>query len=361
MAFIFKMPYYAVLKEMVEVDTESIDPLPGGRRYIVGLTYNLKKGIKSDVEDIEAEFDSIETVNAIKHELEKLNLNVQLMEATAEVIEKLSKSKPDIVFNIAEGLNGRGREAHIPAILNFLNIPFTGSDETTLCIALDKAITKRVLSTFGIKTPKFQLIEYPLKCKLKLNFPLIVKPNCEGSGKGISDTAIVSNKDELEKLIEKNYSKYNQPMLVEEYIEGREFTVGVIGNGEEVIVFNPMEIKYKKSGVEFNIYSYNVKKNYKDYVEYICPPDLEGKITKKIIKTARKIYGALDCKDFARIDFRLSPNGDIYFLEINPLPGLAPGYSDFPMICEFHGIDYGTLIKTVLNCALKRYGLEPVS
>lgn len=341
---------------------EATDPLPRLKNhYLVGLTYNLKKGIKSDVEDIEAEFDSIETVNAIKKALEKFNCKVELLEADSDVISKLYLKKPDIVFNIAEGFYGRGREAHIPALLNFLRIPFTGSDETTLCIALDKALTKRILSTHGIKTPKFQLVSHVEEFNKKIDFPLIVKPNAEGSSKGISDFAIVHDIDELNSLIAKNCERYKQCMLVEEYIKGREFTVGIIGNGNEITVFPPMEIKYKKSDEKYNIYSYTVKRNYKEYVEYICPPLLEEKIMDKMIRTAKKIYEALECKDFSRIDFRLSPEGKIYFLEINPLPGLAPGYSDFPMIAEFCGVNYDELIKKILNSALKRYGMEPVN
>jgi len=343
------------------LEMEATDPLPEGHRYKIGLAYNLKKGIESDIEDIEAEFDSIETVNAIKEALEMLNCSVELLEADASIITKLDQVKPDIVFNIAEGLHGRGREAHIPALLNFLHIPFTGSDETTLCIALDKALTKRILTTFGVKTPKYQLIEHSSEFSKKLNFPLILKPNAEGSSKGVSDFAIVYTTNELENLIDKSYEMYQQPILVEEYIKGREFTVGIIGNGNGTLVFAPMEIKYRKKEEKYNIYSYSVKKNYKEYVEYICPPQIEKKIEEKLVRTAKKIYESLSCKDFSRIDFRVSMDGEVFFLEINPLPGLAPGYSDFPMIGEFHGISYEELIKMVLNSALKRYGMEPVS
>lgn len=346
---------------MVILESEVTDPLPDGCHYRVGLTYNLKKGIVSNVEDIEAEFDSIDTVNAIKEALEMLNCNVELLEADKSIIEKLAQSKPDIVFNIAEGLYGRGREAHIPALLNFLGIPFTGSDETTLCIALDKALTKRILTTFRVRTPKYQIIKHPSEFNKKLKFPLIVKPNEEGSSKGVSDFAIVYNIDEFKSLIEKNYEIYQQPMLVEEYIRGREFTVGIIGNGSETLVLSPMEIKYKKKEEKYNIYSYNVKQNYKEYVEYICPPRVEKEVEEKLVSTAKKIYESLSCRDFSRVDFRVSTEGEIYFLEINPLPGLAPGYSDFPMIGEFNGISYKGLIKMVLNSALKRYGMEPLN
>jgi len=351
------------LEEMIRMELEEIEPLPRDNRrksYRVGLTFNLKKGLKSDIEDLEAEYDSIETVNAIKEVLEELGCEVILLEADRNIIQSLVNNKSDIVFNIAEGLSGRGREAHIPALLNFLGIPFTGSDETTLCIALDKELTKRILSTYGIKTPEYYLMKSTSQKIPLLNYPVIVKPNAEGSSKGISDTAIVKNEEELKRLININCSMYSQPMLVEKYIKGREFTVAVIGNNEDTIVFPPMEIKFRKNDEKYCIYSYNVKKNYKEYVEYICPPVIEEKIMNKMMEIARMVYNYLNCRDFSRIDFRVSEEGEVYFIEINPLPGLAPGYSDFPMITEFNGMSYHDTVKMVLNSGLKRYGMDTV-
>jgi len=337
-----------------------MNEVPKGSGYRIGIAFNLKKNNEDEMEDEQAEYDNISTIEAIEAALKKTGCETVYLEAGRDFSKNLSDSGVDIVFNVAEGKGGRGREAHIPALLSFLNIPFTGSDETTLCIALDKTLTKRILTTFGVKTPKYQLIEHPSEFKKKLNFPLIIKPNAEGSSKGISDFAIVYNTDELKYLIGKNYGMYRQPILIEEYIRGREFTVGIIGNGNDTIIFTPMEIKYKKNEEKYNIYSYSVKKNYKEYVEYICPPQVENKIEKKMIKVAKKIYESLSCRDFSRIDFRASMDGEVFFLEINPLPGLAPNYSDFPMIGEFNGINYDQLIKMILNSALKRYGMEPV-
>jgi len=157
-------------------------------------------------------------------------------------------------------------------------------------------------------------------------------------------------------------------MLVEEYIGGREFTVGILGNGSELRVFPPMEIIYLDQQNPFNIYSYNVKQNYKELIRYECPAVISKEIETEMVQTAKKIYEILQCKDFARIDFRLSRSGNshrenshsekIYFIEINPLPGLAPGYSDFPMIAEFNGMNYDTLVRSILNSALKRYGFH---
>jgi D-alanine-D-alanine ligase len=150
-------------------------------------------------------------------------------------------------------------------------------------------------------------------------------------------------------------------MLIEEFVDGREFTVGILGNGNDTKVFEPMEICYLREERENRVYSYTVKKNYKKYVEYSCPPLLDAAATAKMKETALEIYKALDCRDFSRIDFRLSRSGIVYFIEINPLPGLAPGYSDYPMLAEFCGTDYRTLVLSVLNSALGRYGMKEIS
>lgn len=338
------------------MENDSVPP-----SLVVGLAYNLKKGITSEAEDIEAEYDSYDTIEAIREAFTSVGVKVELMEADADFIDKLKSARVDIVFNIAEGTSGRCREAQVPAILDFLGIPFSGSDGTTLCLALDKVLTKRFLSTYNIKTPAYQLVKSPdFKLDTAIGFPLIIKPNSEGSSKGISDLAIVNNEEQLYNAISRNFKLYGQPMLVEQFIKGREFTVGILGNGSSTRVFEPMEICYLHKERENTIYSYNVKKNYKKYVEYSCPPQLKMDTIRRIKEISAKIYMALDCKDFSRIDFRLSEDGSIYFIEINPLPGLAPGYSDYPMLAEFCGMDYRSLVVSVLNCALKRYGMNEV-
>jgi D-alanine-D-alanine ligase len=338
---------------------EKIPKLDTPKQLRVGLTYNLKQNVASDVADNEAEYDNIETVLAIKEALQDGNCKVELFEATEELPKKLANHSVDIVFNIAEGIQGRGREAQVPAILNFFKIPYAGSDETTLCISLDKALTKRVLSTYHIRTPKYQVIKKEnLKVNGNFTFPAIVKPNAEGSSKGISDVAIVSDRNDLRDLVSKNIGLYKQDMLVEEFIGGREFTVGILGNGNDVKVFSPMEIVYLNKKNNFNIYSYNVKQNYKKLIRYDCPAAISAETETEMMNTARKIYEILECKDFARMDFRLSEDGKLYFIEINPLPGLAPGYSDYPMLAEFNGMDYGSLVRNILRSALKRHGLN---
>ena len=325
----------------------------------VGIVYNLKKGIASDIEDIEAEYDSVDTVNSLKDIFTKAGIDVVLLEADAFFMDRIKSVKVDLIFNIAEGAGGRGREGQVPAILSFLNIPFSGSDATTLCMALDKALTKRYLRSFAIKSPKSQVIncfDYHLDSKLK--FPLIVKPNCEGSSKGISNLAIAYDRKQLKALINKNLDIYKMPMLAEEYITGREFTVGIVGNGEDAKVFEPMEIYFLDKSNKETIYSYEVKKNFEKCVKYICPPVMDKALIEEMKKIALNVYNAMECKDFTRMDFRMTENGEIYFIELNPLPGLAPNYSDLCILAEMCGTSYNDLIMTVLKSAIKRLNIE---
>ena len=337
-------------EETAEAETEP----PG--RLRAGITYNLKKNISSDLSDAEAEFDDLETIEALKTVLETAGFAVELYEADEELPVRLSRGRPDIVLNIAEGSRGRGREAHVPAILNFLGIPFTGSDETTMCIDMDKALTKRLVSSHGIITPEYRLIKKnaPLP-EIDLPFPVIVKPNTEGSSKGISEFSIVHDEAALSRLLKEKINAYKQDMLIEEYISGREFTVGILGNAARLQVFPPMEIIFdEKAG---GIYSYEVKRNFRQYVRYECPPNISAKLRNEIESSAETVFHSLGCRDLARMDFRLSREGRLYFIEINPLPGLASGYSDFPMLAEFCGMDYGTLIRNVMGNALTRYNM----
>jgi len=326
-------------------------------RLKVGITFNLKKNIASDVPDAEAEFDDEDTIRSIQGALEKVGHAVELFEATADLPVRLLQDKPDIVFNIAEGSLGRGREAQVPALLNFLHIPFTGSDETTMCIAMDKALAKRLVASYGIVSPGYQLVKSgaPLP-DAKLHYPIIVKPNAEGSSKGVSAPLLVEDAAALRTTLTEKINAYRQDMLLEEFIPGREFTVGILGNGDNLRVFSPMEIIFIDKAN--SIYSYDVKRNFKRYVRYECPPDISNALIREIEQTAETVYRALECRDFARLDFRLSTEGQLYFIEINPLPGLAPGYSDFPMIAEFCGMDYMVLIRNILDNALIRYGLH---
>lgn len=340
---------------------ETDDPLPATKAFTVGIAYNLKKGIAAATEDAEAEYDSIETIEAFESVFAKAGLATVRLEQDAHFMTKVMDARPDFVFNIAEGIGGRSREGQVPAMLDILSIPYSGSDCTTLCVALDKALTKRILRSYRVPTPAYlELPPQPIIRQLprRLRFPVIAKPSCEGSSKGISDLAIADNDRELRQLLERNFRLYGQTMLVEEYIAGREFTVGLLGNGEELRVFEPMEICYlDQERRENSIYSFNVKKNYQQYVRYECPAKLDKKANSTLKKYAATAFKALHCRDFARADFRLAADGTFHFIEINPLPGLAPGYSDYPMLAAANGLDYEHLVLAVLNAALKRHGL----
>lgn len=336
---------------------ETLQPPPKGAR--IGIIFNLKKGAAGPVEDMEAEYDNIDTVYAIQAALERAGLTALLFEAGPALADQLRDVKPDMAFNIAEGFSGRGREAQIPALLNILGIPFTGSDETTLCIALDKALTKRLVSSFHVRTPHYALLTpgQPIHAA-GLTFPVIVKPNAEGSSKGISDISVVNSPAELKAVVGRSFELYHEDMLAEEYIHGREFTVGLLGNGKETKVFHPMEIIYRRpTQGDYAVYSYGVKKDYQNCVDYQCPADLTPQQEADMVKAARKVYDLLGCRDFGRADFRMSPDGRIWFIEINPLPGLAPGYSDYPMLAGFCGTDYDELVLSVLKAGAQRCGV----
>lgn len=322
----------------------------------VGIAYNAKKNVASLGSGNEASNHNPETVAAMKNALEHGGYDVALLEVMEDLPSTLAQGDLDIVFNIAEGISGRGKEMQVPAILNYFDIPYTGSDETAMHIAMDKALAKSLLSTYQIDTPYFNIVDEDMtSSRNSLSFPAIAKPISEGSGRGITDSSVVSNYTELNTVLSDNITVYKQKMLVEEYIEGREFTVGILGNADDILVFTPMEIVFKNS--EDSLYSYDVKNNYDKYVDYVCPPNLSIDMQEKIKATAKKIYKIIGCRDYARIDFRLAEDGRVYFLEANPLPGLVPGYSDLPMIAGFCGVDYDTLICRILETAQIRYGL----
>ncbi|MCL2059108.1 MAG: ATP-grasp domain-containing protein [Oscillospiraceae bacterium] len=342
---------------MDELGQKNDDAVPLGRLR-VGLIYNLKKNIISYPPDAEAEFDDIDTISALKGAIESSGYAVELLEADERLPVRLSRNRPDIAFNIAEGVGGRGREAQVPAICNFFGIPYTGSDEATMCIAMDKALAKKLLSAHRVPTPNFRIIKPGDRLSVRgLGYPVIVKPVAEGSGKGITGLSIAGDADALRAALQKALDDYSQDMLVEEFIAGREFTVGILGNGRSARVFAPMEIIFRDRARE--IYSYEVKRNFKDHVDYKCPPDLSAGEQAEIMRLAQRIYDILACRDCARIDFRMDGSGRFYFIEINPLPGLAPGYSDFPILAEFCGVGYNELIAGILESALERHGLLP--
>jgi D-alanine-D-alanine ligase len=269
---------------------------------------------------------------------------------------RLVEAKLDLVFNIAEGLSGRNREAQVPALCELVGVPYTGSDSATLALALDKALAKRILKQHGILTPEFQVMttgREKLSPPLQAKFPLIVKPNAEGSSKGIASSGVVDDEPALRAAVKEVLDRYRQPALIEEYISGREFTVGLLGD-KRPRMLPPMEICFKDRTKLRPIYDYEIKQEWEKHVTYECPAKLLPAELRSVERAARETFTALDCRDVARIDLRMDDKGAVYVLEVNPLPGLTPDYSDLVLIGKAAGIDYRTLIGEILAGALKR-------
>jgi D-alanine-D-alanine ligase len=316
----------------------------------VGFTYNVKRTADGDDE---AEWDPPETIIAIANALARQGHIVVHLEATPDLPRVLAEADVDLIFNIAEGVEGRNREAQVPALCELLGIPYTGSDSATLAIALDKALGKKVLLQHDILTPKFQLMESAReRIQPDMKYPLIVKPNAEGSSKGIGSTSIVDNEEDLRAAVKECVERYRQPALVEEYIAGREFTVGLLGD-KRPRVLPPMEIKFKKDNPR-PVYDYTVKQDWEEYVYYECPAKLSEAELKAMEKIARATFWALDCRDVARVDMRMDAEGRIYVLEVNPLPGLTPDYSDLVLIAKASGMEYDQLIAEIMQGGLRR-------
>jgi len=315
--------------------------------------------------DTYAEWDTWETINAIKESIEVYH-EVTLIDADENAFQKLKETEPDIVFNIAEGIHGQSRESQIPAMLDLLQIPYTGSDALTLGICLNKVRTKEILSYHKIPTPEFKVANNHTPIfNHSFEFPLIVKPISEGSSKGILNSSLVKNYDDLNKEIERVLDEYNQPALIEEYLPGREFTVAIIGNDEEANVLPIIEIKYDKYpvGVE-HLYSYEAKwildTKVSDFDVFECPASLDSDLEKQIIDTALNTYKVLCCKDWSRVDIRMNKNEIPSIIEINPLPGVMPDpneNSSLPKAANAAGIDYQSLIQGVLFAACRRNNL----
>lgn len=315
--------------------------------------------------DTYAEWDTWETINAVKNAIETYH-SVELIEADLNAFQKIKDSKCDIVFNIAEGFNGISREAQIPAMLEMLNMPYTGSDPLTLSICLDKARTKEILSYYKIPNAKFFVVSDVNQIKnVNLSFPLIVKPVGEGSSKGIYSSSFAQNQFEMEREIKRIINDYNQPALVEEFLPGREFTVAIIGNEDEAETLPIVEISYNDFPENFvPIYSYEAKwildTRDKPLNVFSCPAKLSSSLENKIKETALKTYRLLRCKDWSRIDLRLDKNNIPNIIEINPLPGILPNPDDnscFPKAARTAGLSYSEMINKVLFVAAKRYNL----
>jgi D-alanine-D-alanine ligase len=323
----------------------------------VGFTFNVKR-MKPEIDgrrDEEAEYDSPKTIQAVREAIEAAGHEVVDLEATPDLPALLGSSQVDIVFNMAEGIKGRNREAQVPALLELLDIPYSGSDPAALSLALDKALAKKIVRQHGILTPNFiQLVTGKERLPKDLRFPVIVKPNAEGSSKGVHATSVCENEAELRKAAVEMIAKYNQPALVEDYIGGREFTVGMLGERRPKVL-PPMEVVFLDQSEKRPVYSFEFKQDWSTRIRYDAPAVLEPGQLKALERAARECFIALGCRDVARVDFRMDEQGKIYFLECNPLPGLTPGWSDLVLIAKAAGIEYNALISEILSGAIRRY------
>jgi D-alanine-D-alanine ligase len=315
-------------------------------------------------DDLYAEWDDPETIQAVAEALSQRH-QVTLVNADLNAFEKLRALRPDLVFNIAEGLHGASREAQIPALLDMLQIPYTGSDPVTLGICLDKHRTKEILAYHHVATPRFALVRHAAELATEFRFPLMVKPTLEGSSKGVTDKALVHTAAELQNQLDWVWDTYHQPALVEEFLSGREFTVALIGNGEEVRVLPIVEIDFSTLPSGANpIYSYEAKwvwdREENPLQIFACPAPLEPMLQRAIETLCRRAYQHLGCRDWSRIDVRLDADGVPNIIEVNPLPGVLPRpeqNSCFPKAARAAGLAYPEMILAVVDAACQRLGL----
>lgn len=326
----------------------------------IGLSYDLKETIalqQASCDDAFEEYDSSETVELIAAALEAEGHTVTMLGGGREFLGKILRDKVDFVFNIAEGRGThRSREAQVPSILEMLDIPYSGSDPQCLAICLDKPLTKKLVASEGVSTPNWRVINDRQELRqidsCDFPFPAIIKPAYEGSSKGISLTSVVEDAKQAIEVIENLLEKYQQPAMMEEVILGDEVTVGIVGNSPPRVLDMMHIIPKRKDG--YFLYTLEVKRNYLELVDYECPAGLEEKVLHRLQSSSLRAFNALGCRDFARLDFRISTAGVPYFLEINPLPGLGT-HSDLVIMAKMMGWSHRQLITNVLNAAIERY------
>lgn len=355
-------------EDAIENLTEDASEPPGTRAAAPNVMLSAQPSVGT-VADRYAEWDTEETISAVASALSEIH-RVTLIEADEDAYQKLLATRPDIVFNIAEGMYGISREAQIPAMCEFLQIPYTGSDPLTLAVCLDKSRAKEILAYHKIPTAPFVVVSTTNDLKhFTLKLPAIIKPLHEGSSKGIYNKSVVRTREELKNEVEFILTHYQEPAIVEEFLEGREFTVAMLGNGDHVNVLPIVEIKFDSLPEGVNpIYSYEAKWIW-DRAEnpleiFDCPAKISEKLRNEIEEICRKAYNVLRCRDWCRIDVRLDAHGSPHILELNPLPGILPNPEDnscFPKAARAAGLSYNQLIQSVLAFAALRYGLGTTS
>jgi D-alanine-D-alanine ligase len=320
----------------------------------VGLTYDLRDEYLAMGYSLEetAEFDKPDTVEGIEGALRELgHVTDRIGHARTLAARLVAGDRWDLVFNIAEGLHGAAREAQVPAILDVYDIPYTFSDPLVLALALHKGMTKSVVRGFGVPTPDFAVVEKAADLDtVELPYPLFAKPVAEGTGKGITAASKLRTPGELRAVAADLLARFRQPVLVETYLPGREFTVGIAGTGPDAAVLGVMEVLLG-DGAEADAYSYFNKENYQGLVSYRLVHDAAAA---RCAELALRAWRGLGCRDGGRMDFRLDAAGEANFIEVNPLAGLNPVHSDLPIICRLAGLAYTELIRRIIESARQR-------
>jgi D-alanine-D-alanine ligase len=304
----------------------------------------------------------METVAAIARAIEAQHHSVVKLGGGREFLENVLGQKVDLVFNIAEGLgNYRSREAQVPSVLEMLGLPYSGSDPLCLAMSLEKPLTKRLVSFSGVATPRWQVVSDIRQLKevewSQFPLPAFAKPAHEGSSKGIRITSRLKSTPQIVEAVTSLLEYYKQPVMVEEFIDGDEVTVGLVGNSPPKVVGIMRVVPRKKA--DYFVYSLEMKRDWESLLTYECPALLGKGVMQDIADSSLKAFEALGCRDFSRMDFRISHEGTPYFLEVNPLPGLNPKSGDLPIMAGKVGWTYEALISAILNAALQRCGLAP--
>lgn len=322
---------------------------------VIAFTYDLRSeylALGYSEEDV-AEFDSDATIIALEDTIKSLGHACVRIGNGRALCQRLSKGERwDLVFNITEGVSGRSREAQVPALLELFEVPYTFSDPLVCALTLDKAMAKRVVQAAGLHTPRFSVIRTTGDLRnVDLTYPLFAKPIAEGTGKGIDKMSMVESPEQLEEISNRLLERFAQPVLVEEYLPGREFTIGILGTGRDARVLGVMEVGIRKEAGTV-IYSYDVKEKSEELVEYTRPA--REVAIEEVEQLALEAYRALEVRDAGRVDIRMDRYDLPAFMEVNPLPGLHPTHSDLPMIATQEGMSYRDLIGSIIESAMKR-------
>lgn len=330
----------------------------------IGIAYDLKTDFAPTAaagpDDALEEYDSPATVEAIERVLAARGHSVLKLGGGRRFITAVLETPPALVFNIAEGRGSRSREAHVPAVCEMLGIAYTHSDPLTMALSLDKAMAKRIVASAGVSTPRFAIVESPRDlASIALEYPLFAKPLFEGSSMGIRRNSKIDDKVSLRGRISTLLDLYREPVLVEEFCSGPEFTVAILGQGPSARVVGVMEIVPKKLATADFVYSLEMKRNlnWREEMEYVVPPRRSAEQVAAVAAVALGAYRALGCRDIARVDVRTGRDGEPKFIEANPLPGVAPGWSDLALLWERIDRTYDDLIGSILDEACARLGV----